>query len=145
MKKSACAKVDPRKVAEVLAGGGEIKQALGEMCPACGLYWNVTHMLVSYEVPDELTAPESTKDREKRQLSIILLEMAEEFFLLSHQWVKLANGFFQPPKNYRFRKKIDGHYDRSHAVNSQKQVYNPLYAHEKQWEGEAACGRKVTL
>lgn len=102
-------------------------------------------MLVIYDVPDEpATPPENTESRERRQLSILLLELAEDFFLRAHQWKKRDDGSFQPPMNYRFRKDPDGQYQRSHAVNSQKQVYNPIYAHERQWEGEVACGRKRT-
>lgn len=137
--------MDPKKVSEILASGGTIQQPLDEVCPACSGRWNATHMLVIYEGPEPKVKPKTISDsienRERRQLSILLLEMAEEFFLRAHQWVRVADGSFQPPPNYRFRKNQEGHYDRSHAVNSQKQVYNPLFAHEKQWEGEVACGR----
>jgi hypothetical protein len=113
-----------------------------DTCPACRMQWNDSHMLVIFDVPDDpKTEPEKPGDRERRQLSIMLLEIAEEFFLKAHQWKKNTDGSFQPPTNYRFRKDPGGHYDRSHAVNSQKQVYNPLYAHERQWEGDIACGR----
>lgn len=146
IRRTACARMNPQKVAEVLASGGAMQQPMGlltnDKCPACGGHWDITHMLVVYEGPGcEPAVPENTESRERRQLSILLLELAEEFFLRAHQWKKKDDGYFQPPKNYRFRKEPSGQYDRSHAVNSQKQVYNPLYAHERQWEGEIACGR----
>lgn len=144
MRKSACARTCPKKVAEVLAAGGTIQQPWSDTCSACKMRWDVTHMLVIYDTPDEsITSPENAETRERRQLSILVLELAEEFFLRAHSWHKREDGSFQPPVNYRFRKDPDKHYDRSHAVNSQKQVYNSLYSHEKQWEGEVAHGRVI--
>lgn len=147
MRHAACARMDPKKVSEVLASGGTIQQPLKDICSACGGHWDATHMLVIYEGPgiEPKIPPESVESRERRQLSILILELAEEFFLRAHQWKKKDDGSFKPPMNYRFRKDPEGQYDRSHAVNSQKQVYNPLYAHERQWEGEVACGRKKVL
>lgn len=142
MRKAVCAKTDPGKVAELIASGGVIQPPLSDKCSACGTHWTASHMMVVYDAPDEpKPIPENTATRERRQLSILLLELAEDFFLRAHQWRKREDESYQPPENYRFRKDPDKHYDRSHAVNSQKQVYNPLYAHEKQWEGEIACGR----
>jgi hypothetical protein len=144
MRKAVCTRTNPQKVAEILASGGTVQSPLGEKCPACKVLWNDSHMLVIHDSPDEPTPSEKEANQQRRQLSILLLEMAEEFFLRAHQWKKKDDGYFQPPPNYRFRKDPDKNYDRSHAVNSQKQVYNPLYANERQWEGDIACGRKPT-
>lgn len=63
-------------------------------------------------------------------ISAWLLEQAERAFLFAHGWVQTEDGTYLPPASYQAgskKKKPDGGYTRSHAINSQKQyVYNPL-------------------
>lgn len=60
------------------------------------------------------------------KLSTKLLEMAEDFYLWAHFWIKLDSNNFIPPDDYDFKRKI--RYNRGHAVNAQKQLtHNPMH------------------
>lgn len=56
------------------------------------------------------------------------LEQAERVFLFANGWIQREDGTYTPPASYQAgskKKKPEGGYTRSHAVNSQKQyVYN---------------------
>ena|SRR6185436_9588769 len=142
MRVAICTHSDVRAVAEAIRCGAKLSSPVRDTCPACHDRWDATHMLVYIEklTPLCIVDEKEQEEKQRRQISIVLLEMVEDNFLKAHGWAKEKDDYY-PPDNYRFRKYPHGKYSRSHAVNSQKQVYNPLYAHEKQWEGEAACGR----
>lgn len=63
-------------------------------------------------------------------ISAWILEQAERAFLFAHGWIQKEDGTYLPPASYQAgskKKRPEGGYTRSHAINSQKQyVYNPL-------------------
>lgn len=65
-----------------------------------------------------------------KKLSILVLELAEHFFLKAHGWkFELGERRFGwlPPNDYPFRRKVY-EYSRGHAINAQKQaIYNPMH------------------
>jgi hypothetical protein len=137
MIKAFCTRTDANKVAAILANKGKVQPPTASYCPACSKPWDSSHLLVYVDIP----GARDEEERQRRQISIIMLEMAEDNFLKAHGWTREGIEFI-PPKNYRFRKSPLGTYTRSHAVNSQRQVYNPRYEKERQWESDVAWGDK---
>lgn len=140
-----CTRTSPQKVAEALASGSKIQAPIDDdVCPGCKKRWDASHLVVEVEAILAIKKDDE-EERQRRQVAIINLEMAEIYFLASHGWTKGDNGFFIPPENYRNRKPPFGLYSRSHAVNSQKQAYSSVFSSEKRWEDAVATGRGKSL